>query len=339
MAVVCGACSTENRDGAKFCKGCGARLAPVNGAVSAAVSANGTPGEWPATEPVPLRPAAARPEDTTVIVGAVSAPRSPTSLPPTPTPPPPPLVSTPARPPPPAPPTPPRARPAPPPPRPPATAPSPLTARPSVPVPLSPRRRAARSKSMKVGAVLLVALLLAAAGAWYVLEDSGRSERPPAMAATRTQPSPAPVAPTTTGPVAGAAPVAPAPTPAPEATAAAPATPGPAAKPAAPPAPVAAPRPTAAATQPKPRQPTAAAPPPARPEAPATAAAAPPTLTAEPSAMPEPQSQCAGRNFISAAWCMATQCRKPEYRTHAQCEAVRRQQQLEEDKRNPSQLN
>jgi hypothetical protein len=33
---------------------------------------------------------------------------------------------------------------------------------------------------------------------------------------------------------------------------------------------------------------------------------------------------------------MATQCQRPENRTHAQCEGVRRQQQIEEEKRNPA---
>jgi len=36
---------------------------------------------------------------------------------------------------------------------------------------------------------------------------------------------------------------------------------------------------------------------------------------------------------------MAAQCAKPEFSAHAQCDAVRRQQQIEEEKRNPSLLN
>jgi hypothetical protein len=32
---------------------------------------------------------------------------------------------------------------------------------------------------------------------------------------------------------------------------------------------------------------------------------------------------------------MAAQCARPEIASHAQCEAVRRQQRLEEEKRNP----
>ncbi|MFS2053993.1 hypothetical protein ACEN8K_34725, partial [Variovorax sp. CT11-76] len=60
----------------------------------------------------------------------------------------------------------------------------------------------------------------------------------------------------------------------------------------------------------------------------------------EPHAAPaDPQSQCGDRNFIARAQCMAAQCAKPEFRGHAQCEAVRRQQQLEEEKRNPTLAN
>jgi hypothetical protein len=36
---------------------------------------------------------------------------------------------------------------------------------------------------------------------------------------------------------------------------------------------------------------------------------------------------------------MVAQCAKPENRANAQCEAVRRQQMIDEEKRNPSQLN
>lgn len=49
----------------------------------------------------------------------------------------------------------------------------------------------------------------------------------------------------------------------------------------------------------------------------------------------EPRAACSTMNFISAAQCMVAQCTKPEFRLHAQCEAVRRQQRLEEEKRNP----
>ena len=49
----------------------------------------------------------------------------------------------------------------------------------------------------------------------------------------------------------------------------------------------------------------------------------------------EPGAACAGLNFFAAARCMAAQCLKPAFKPHAQCEAVRRQQRLEAEKRNP----
>ncbi|MDB5827285.1 MAG: hypothetical protein JWQ73_1505, partial [Variovorax sp.] len=51
MAVVCPACGTENRDGARFCKGCGGKLAPESKVRTEAAHAS----EWPATEPAPLQ--------------------------------------------------------------------------------------------------------------------------------------------------------------------------------------------------------------------------------------------------------------------------------------------
>ncbi|MDM0072832.1 hypothetical protein QTH90_00440 [Variovorax sp. J2P1-59] len=49
----------------------------------------------------------------------------------------------------------------------------------------------------------------------------------------------------------------------------------------------------------------------------------------------EPGAACAGLNFIAAARCMAAQCLKPAFVPHVQCEAVRGQQRLEAEKRNP----
>ncbi len=71
------------------------------------------------------------------------------------------------------------------------------------------------------------------------------------------------------------------------------------------------------------------------PAAPVAAPAPPPA----PAAPAEPQAMCGDRNFIAKAQCMAAQCLKPEFKAHAQCEAVRRQQRLEEEKRNPSLIN
>jgi len=57
------------------------------------------------------------------------------------------------------------------------------------------------------------------------------------------------------------------------------------------------------------------------------------------SAPADPLAVCGDRNFIAKAQCMAAQCLKPEYKPHAQCEAVRRQQRIEEEKRNPTLVN
>ncbi|MBU1358181.1 MAG: hypothetical protein KKC79_20215 [Gammaproteobacteria bacterium] len=61
-----------------------------------------------------------------------------------------------------------------------------------------------------------------------------------------------------------------------------------------------------------------------------------PSTPASPPVVAEPRAQCQGMNFISAARCMAAQCLRSEFKPHAQCEAVRRQQRLEEEKRNPT---
>lgn len=89
-----------------------------------------------------------------------------------------------------------------------------------------------------------------------------------------------------------------------------------------------------------PRRPRAiAAAPPVRDLA-APASPAPPSTETDdprskPPAAPEPAAACSGLNFIARSQCMAAQCLKREFRPHAQCEAVRRRQRLEEEKRNP----
>ncbi|MFM9923875.1 zinc ribbon domain-containing protein [Variovorax sp. H27-G14] len=92
------------------------------------------------------------------------------------------------------------------------------------------------------------------------------------------------------------------------------------------------------AAKPPRKQTTVAAPAPTAPEpvAPVVAAAPPPPAPAAPA---EPQAQCNDRNFIAKAQCMASQCLKAEFKSHAQCDAVRRQQRLEEEKRNPTLVN
>ena len=391
MAVVCGVCSTDNRDGARFCKGCGAKLKTAG----ASASVPDPLSDWPSTAPVPLSkletPALSGPVDdeATLILGAARAAASaapvrplhvgrpplvasvgapsmspsipPAQLPDAPTvlqPPPTQAIATPSA----------SATTAPAP-KPPAhaypasAAPSPspssnststfksrapsvpaaLVSRSSGPVPLSARKRRKRAKGVRIFTGLLVLLIVAAGAAWVGLDNS---EPPVRAAAVATGPV-SPAAP----PVAAAAPAALDPV-APAATADAPSVapvmpsvsanarpPGPAAALPAPSLADAAvrPRQTASAPQIKPRKaPAAAASAPAEPVA-AVAAPAPPPVAPAPS--PDPENQCAGRNFISKAQCMATQCQKPENRTHVQCEGVRRQQRLEEEKRNPSNVN
>jgi hypothetical protein len=111
----------------------------------------------------------------------------------------------------------------------------------------------------------------------------------------------------------------------------------------APPSPrVEAPKPTVAAAPKAPKARKAApvaavaapAPAPVAPSAPVLAAA-----PAEPATPASPDAACAGQGFFGRARCMAAQCAKAEYRASAQCDAVRRQQQIDEEKRNPSLLN
>ena len=89
----------------------------------------------------------------------------------------------------------------------------------------------------------------------------------------------------------------------------------------------------------KPRKPAPAAPLQPGATEPAPAPAAAPPSSPAPAAPADPQALCSDRNFIAKAQCMAAQCLKPEYKPHAQCEAVRRQQRIDEEKRNPSLMN
>lgn len=172
--------------------------------------------------------------------------------------------------------------------------------------------------------LLLVAVAMIVAG-WY-----GYGTRKAPAAVEEATPASEPAAPAVAPP-----PAAEPPPPPPEAPAAAAdaqavdqaTTPSPAAEAAPAPKPAAKPR----------KQATPATPSPAAPEAaPQAVAPAPPPAPAAPA---EPAAMCGDRNFIARAQCMAAQCLKPEYKAHAQCEAVRRQQRLEEEKRNPTLIN
>jgi len=76
-------------------------------------------------------------------------------------------------------------------------------------------------------------------------------------------------------------------------------------------------------------------PPRAAPETSRPKPAPSPSPRAAATALGPPGNACSGMNFVAAARCMAAQCLKPEFKAHAQCEAVRRQQLIEEQKRNP----
>nr|WP_307703674.1 hypothetical protein [Variovorax paradoxus] len=194
-------------------------------------------------------------------------------------------------------------------------------------------RKPPRLRGILLWLVLLAVGLLMIAAGWY----GYGTDKPSAQAKVTAPAAPAgpAIAPPALTEASGAAAPAPehppAEPPAAEPTLVAPA---PAASAAA-----ASPKPLSAAAAAKSRKAAAAAPPqPGAPEAaPAVAPAPAPTPAAAGPA--DPQSICGDRNFIAKAQCMAAQCLKPEFKTHAQCEAVRRQQRIEEEKRNPTLVN
>lgn len=53
----------------------------------------------------------------------------------------------------------------------------------------------------------------------------------------------------------------------------------------------------------------------------------------------DPGAQCTGLGFFAASRCMASQCAKAEHSAHTACAAVRQQQRLMEEKRNPTMAN
>ncbi len=264
MTVLCGACSAENRDAAKFCKGCGRKIAQA----------------WP-------QPAAAAVGggEAALLLGAAAAA---------------PVASTAKT-------------------RMPSWAVDEL---PPAPAPLRPRIGNGRWIAV-LG--LLVALLVLAAAWW------GHRNRSLEIA------EPAPVAQVGPGTVSPASTLAAVPPP-PAAQLA---------QGAAPPA-VIAEKFELAPTPSEPTSPAAAKPrkAPAKKQpvpvtTPAVEAAPPavPLPAPAPVRVPSPQETCGNLNFIAKAQCMAAQCARPDVAGHAQCEAVRRQQRLEEEKRNPTMAN
>lgn len=269
MTVVCGACNTENRDAAKFCKGCGRKIAQA----------------WPQA---PAVAAMSGSGDATLILGAAAPASSPASLPPKVQPP---------------------------------DAAQPLHA------PMPPRARIGNGRWI-VGLGTGVALLVAAAAWWGLHNRSQEINAPAAVALPPSQDAPARDVPTP--PLEGSVPLPPpAPVPEPAAVEAVAAQP-----PAAPVAPEAVPAVSAASA--KARKPVAKKQAPPAP-APVLEVAAPaaPAPVPEPVRVPTPQEACAGRNFIARAQCLADQCAQPGLASHPQCEAVRRQQRIEDEKRNP----
>ncbi|MBJ2155990.1 zinc ribbon domain-containing protein [Variovorax sp. IB41] len=314
MASICPVCSTENRDGANFCKSCGTTLSATASRIPPAPSplnlGSQADREWATTAPAQLRaptipaplfdlpepapsarsffgraPAAVPGDERTVILAPGQPVPTPSSI---------------------------------------SERSERKRARVKVPRTPEPPEPALRRRGLVLWLSLLAVAVVMVIAGWYgygTRKAAEQAEAPPPPVAV---PAPAPAAapPVAMPPPAESAALPE--TPAVEATAAeaVPATP------AATPKPVAKP----------PRKQAAATPPSAAPEAPAPAAApAPPP--AAPAAPAEPQALCGDRNFIAKAQCMAAQCVKPEFKAHAQCEAVRRQQRLEEEKRNPTLIN
>ncbi|MDQ0588437.1 zinc ribbon domain-containing protein [Variovorax paradoxus] len=311
MALICPVCSAENREGAHFCRSCGGKLAPAAPAPMVPAPAPGSRSEreWAATAPAQLR--APTIPGGLFEAGAYAASAAPS-----------------------------------------ASARLPDDDKTVIVLPGSSdrlpsrqrdarakkkssssgaRRRSAGAEAQKKalrsrgmwlwGALLAVGLLMIAAG-WYGYGTSGPSEATP-PAAVRPEPAAAPAS--LPGPAAALPEPPAAEAPAAETAASAPATDAPAAANPKPP-PVTA----------KSRKPAPAALSPSGATEPAPAPAVAPPSSPAPAAPADPLALCGDRNFIAKAQCMAAQCVKPEYRAHAQCEAVRRQQRIEEEKRNPT---
>ncbi|PIF75860.1 hypothetical protein CLU95_3013 [Variovorax sp. 54] len=312
MALICPVCDADNRDGANFCRSCGGRL-------SAADRIPPPPGpaaadrEWATTAPAQLRaPTIPAPLFDPAESKRASSPASNGWMP---EPPPPPpadertVIVAPGR----------------------GGAgsslpPSPRADRPKTRIKvkrIKPPEPVLRPRGIGLWLGLLaVALLLVVAG-WLGYGTGSKAPEPAGAPAPAIAPAPV------------VAPPAVEPSPVPTEPAPPVAEPPPAeavVEPA-----EAAPKPTPVA---KPRKPaTPAAPAPQAPPAAAPVAVAPAPAPATPAPPADPQAQCGDRNFIAKAQCMAAQCAKPEYKSHAQCEAVRRQQRIDEEKRNPSLLN
>lgn len=277
MALICPTCRTENRDAAKFCKGCGGKL--VSLPPRSAKEAEALDDAWGAT--------------------VVASLEDDLALPP------------------------------PPPPR--ASRPSALH---TASIESSPERSASRPRRRRSAppprdrsvfwVLLAAATIVVATGGLYVYRD----QRQAPLLTVVQEPAPGPSAVPAVAPKSPVLPITGAvtqeatpPTAPPQAV-----SPPPAAAPAA----VAArkPRKVASATvAPVAPPPVAAAP---------VVPVAPAPEPVEPAPPADPSQACANRGFFATAQCLVAQCAKPEFSAHARCDAVRQQQRIDEEKRNPS---
>ncbi|QSI34191.1 zinc ribbon domain-containing protein [Variovorax sp. RKNM96] len=312
MASICPVCSTENRESANFCKSCGTTLSATASRIPPPPSPDSQADrEWATTAPAQLRaptipaplfdlPEPAPSSRSFFGRAPAAAPGDERTV-----------ILAPGQ----------------------STASSSSSSerserkrsRVKVPRPPEPPEPPLRRRGLVLWLGLLAVAVVMVVAGWY-----GYGTR---KAAEQAEAPPPPVAVPAPAPAVTAPPVA---EPPPAESAAPPETPAveaPAAE-ATPAAPVAAPKPAAK----PPRKQATATPQAAAPEAPAPAVATAPPPAA-PAAPADPQALCGDRNFIAKAQCMATQCLKPEFKAHAQCEAVRRQQRIDEEKRNPTLVN
>lgn len=319
MALICPVCNAENREGANFCRSCGGKLAPAAPAPMAPSPApdSRSQREWAATAPAQLRAPtipgglfdASLPLASQAPYANAASPADEKTV----------IVGMG------------RSRRPPSPPREPRVkkASRPRTSRPAG----AEVRKRSRVRDILLWLVLLAVGLLMIVAGWYGYGKDKPDEEVEVAAPAVSSAAPAAV-PTPPVPVSEAPAAAPEPPPAqPSAAETTPVAPVPATSAGA------SPKPLSAAAAAKARKAASAAPSqPGAPEpAPTTAAVSPPAPSA--AAPADPQSACADRNFIAKAQCMAAQCLKAEYKPHAQCEAVRRQQRIEEEKRNPTLVN
>ncbi|WP_431126225.1 hypothetical protein [Variovorax paradoxus] len=312
MALICPVCSMENREGANFCKSCGGKLAP---AAPMPISPSPAPRsrserEWAATAPAQLRAptipgglfeAGMPAASVASSAGAATLADEKTLIA---------ALGRLRRPP--SPPREPRAR----------KSSKPRTPRP----PRAEPRKPWRSRGFWLWLLLLAAGLVMVAAGWrgYGADQPDEEVEIAKPAAPAVPPAPSIELPAAV------------PEPAPAEPPAAETLPHDAAATTAPAANL---KPAPAAVS-KSRKPAPAATSQAgAPESVPAATAAAPTPSQAPSAPTDPLAICGDRNFIAKAQCMAAQCLKPEYKPHAQCEAVRRQQRIEEEKRNPTLVN